>query len=195
MQMQSKIALVVAAAIAAAFMMPENLEAQRRRKVVVRRGPVVRTTVVLRPGHPIARSVNRTVVIHPARTVVAVRAPLVFLPLVAFTAVAISLPPKDRLVWQDTDTIDKEEDWTDSNFGVRQRGDALMLDIDGRAQLDFAEVTFENGNVQVVDFNERVQERGLIRLLDFADGRRVMTVRLVARSRSDETRFTLYLRK
>jgi hypothetical protein len=174
---------------------PENLEAQRRRTVVVRRGPAVRTKVVVRPGHPIARTLNRTVVIHPARTVVAVHAPLVYLPLVTFAAVAVTLPPRDRMAWQDTEIIREDEGWADCEFGIGHRGDALLLDIDGRAQLDFAEVAFENGNVQVVDFNERQQERGLVRLIDFADGRRVMTVRLVARSKSDETKFTLYLRK
>jgi hypothetical protein len=193
MNLIGRAALAVIFAIV--FAAPPELDAQRRRTVVVRRGPVVRTRIAVRPGHPVARAVNRAVVIHPARTVVAVRAPLVFLPVLAFTAAAIALPPADRLVWQDAETIHEDEGWTDSHFGVDRRGDALLLDIDGRAQLDFAEVTFENGNVQVVDFNEKTHGRGLIRLLDFADGRHVKTVRLVARSRSDTTKFTVYLRK
>lgn len=193
--MKNLVSVALTLAALATLIVPQELNAQRRRTVVVRRGPVVRTRVVVHPGHPIARAVNRTVVVHPARTAIAVRAPLVFLPALTFAAVSVALPPRDRLVWQDTETIHDEEDWTDCSFGVGERGDALLLDIDGRAQLDFAEVTFQNGNVQVVDFNEHIRERGLIRLLDFADGRRVMTVRLLARSRSDETRFTLYLKK
>mgnify|MGYP000899917726 CR=1 FL=1 len=193
--MNQLISFVLTLSLISCVFTPGELNAQRRRTVVVRRGPVVRTRVVVRPGHPIARALNRTVVIHPARTVVAVRAPLLFLPVVTFAAVAAAIPPADRMAWQDSEIIRDDEDWTDCNFGVGHRGDALFLDIDGRAQLDFAEVTFENGNVQVVDFNERQQERGLVQLLDFADGRRVMTVRLVARSKSDETKFTLYLRK
>jgi hypothetical protein len=175
---------------------PSELAAQRRRRtVVVRRGPIVRTRVVIRPGHPIARAINRTVVVHPMRTRVVVGAPLVFMPLVVWNPLVVTLPPRDRLVWQDVETIDEEEGWVDSNFGIDARGDALYLEIDGRAKLDFAEVTFQNGNVQVVDFNEKARGKGLYRLLDFADGRHVSTVRLVAKSESEETKFTVYLKK
>jgi hypothetical protein len=183
-------------ALIAAMFTPSELDAQRRRRtVVVRRGPIVRTRVVIRPGHPIGRAMNRTVVVHPMRTRVVVGAPLVFLPLVVWNPLVVTLPARDRLVWQDVETIDEDEEWVDSNFGVDGRGDALYLEIDGRAKLDFAEVTFENGNVQVVDFNEKTHGKGLYRLLDFADGRRVMTVRLVAKSESEETKFTLFLKK
>jgi hypothetical protein len=183
-------------ALVAGIFVPGELDAQRRhRTVVVRRGPVVRTRVVVRPGHPITRSVTRTVVVRPARRTIVVGAPIVWLPVLAFTAAVVTLPERDRLVWQDTETIDEDEDWVDCNFGVDARGDALYLNVDGRAELDFAEVTFENGHTQVVDFNEKTYNNGTYRLLDFADGRKVMTVRLLAKSKSEETQFTVYLRK
>lgn len=183
---------LVAAALATLFVHPEELSA---RKVVVRRGPVRRTTVVVHPGHPIRRSVTRTVVVRPARTRVIVAAPLVFLPAVVWGAAIVSLPPRDRLIWEDTESIERDEDWVDSNFGVDRRGDALFLRIDGRAHLDFAEVTFENGNVQVVDFSDRVYKSGIYELLNFADGRHVKTVRLLAKSETRKTKFTVYMRK
>lgn len=175
---------------------PEDADAQRRpRRVVVRRGPVKRTTIVVRPGHPIRRVLPRTVVLRPARVSVVVRAPLVFRPAILWAPVVIAtLPAPDRLLWEDAEIIAKDEEWVDSNFGVDQRGTALLLDLDGRAQLSFAEVTFENGDVQVVDFNETTHPRGLYTLLDFADGRRVMTVRILARSETPETTMTVYLR-
>jgi len=164
--------------------------AQRRRRVVVRP-----TRVVIRPGHPIRRAVNRNVIVRvPARAVV-VSAPLVFLPVIAFTtvAVAVTLPPKDRLLWQDSETIDKDEDWVESNFGIDERGTALYMDITGRAELDFADITFENGDVQVVDFNEKTYSTGLLRILDFPGRRNVKTVRLVARAKSNNAVFRMYL--
>ena len=85
-------------ALIAALFTPSELDAQRRRAIVVRRGPVVRTRVILRPGHPIARAINRSVVIHPMRTSVIVGAPLVFLPVFAWTASVVTLPARDRLV-------------------------------------------------------------------------------------------------
>ena len=73
------------------------------------------------------------------------------------------------------------------------RGGALYLDVQGRAQLNFAEVVFANGQAQVVDFQDRVHGSGLYRLLDFADGRHVKTVRVLARSKSPETKLTVYM--
>ena len=166
----------------------------QRRKVVVRRGPVRRTTIVVRPGHPIRRVLPATVVVRPARTAVVVRAPLVFLPALVWTPRVVVLPARDQLIWEDTETIEKDEEWVDSNFGVDRRGTSLYLQVDGRAKLNFAEVTFENGDVQVVDFDEKTHDQGLYELLDFKNGRRVMTVRLLARSETPETTFKVYLR-
>ena len=169
--------------------------AQRRRPVVVRRGPVRHTTIVVRPGHPIRRVLPATVFLRPARRAVVVRAPLVFLPALIWAPAVVVLPARDHLVWEDSETLAKDEDWVDANFGVDQSGNALLLKVDGRAKLSFAEVTFENGNVQVVDFNDGTHGDGLYDLLDFRDGRRVMTVRILARSESPETVLSVYLRK
>jgi hypothetical protein len=135
------------------------------------------------------------VVVRPARRPVAVRAPLVWLPSLAWTASVVSLPSRERLAWQDTETIENDEGWVDTNFGIDSSGNALFLEINGRAELNFAEVTFSNGNVQVVDFNEKTHGSGIYKLLDFADGRHVMTVRLLAMSKSDETKLAVYLSK
>ena len=172
----------------------EDAAGQRPRKVVVRRGPVKRTTVVVRPGHPIRRVLPAAVVVRAARTTVVVRRPLVWLPALVWAPVVVTLPARDRLVWEDSETIDQDEEWVDANFGVDRPGEALLLEVDGKARLNFAEVTFENGDVQVVDFDEKTHDKGLYQLLDFKDGRRVMTVRLLARSETPATTFRVYLR-
>lgn len=176
-----------------ALFVPEVAVAQRpRRRVVVRRP---RTRIVVHPRHPIRRAAALNVVVHPPRRVVAVTAPLVFLAAVASTAVAVSLPPRERLVWQDTETFDREEEWAEANFGVDDRGDALFLEVDGRVRLNFADVTFDNGEVQVVDFDERLQGSGVYGLYNFPGVRHVKTVRLVARAESDEATLRLYLNR
>jgi hypothetical protein len=118
---------------------------------------------------------------------------LTFLPVVMWPATIVALPARERLLWQDSETIEREEEWVDCNFGVDSRGRALFLEIGGTAQLNFAEVTFENGQVQVVDFEDRPRNTGIYQLLDFADGRRVMTVRLLAKSESDQAKLTVYM--
>jgi hypothetical protein len=165
---------------------------QRRRAVVVRRP---HTTLVVRRGHPIHRVLPAAVIVHPARVAVAMRAPLLFLPALAWTAAVVTLPPRERLVWQDTEAITKDEGWVDTNFGIDGVGDALFLDINGKAKLNFAEVTFANGNVQVVDFNEKTHKSGIYKLLDFNGDRHVMTVRILTKSESDSTRLAVYLGK
>ena len=165
---------------------------QRRRTVVVRHP---HTTLVVRTGHPIRRVLPAAVVVHPARTVVAVRAPLVFLPALAWTAAVVTLPVRERLVWQDAESVTKDEDWVDTNFGINASGDALYLDINGKARLNFAEITFANGHVQVVDFDDKSHKSGVYKLLDFRDDRHVMTVRILLKSEADSTRLAVYLSK
>lgn len=164
----------------------------QRRRVVVRPASHPVRVAVVRPEHPIQRALP-AVVVRPAHKTVVVRAPLVYLPAVAWRSSVVTLPARERLVWQDSETIARDEGWVDSNFGIDASGNALFLDIDGRVKLNFAEVTFSNGNVQVVDFNENTRGSGVYKLLDFADGRRVSTVHILAKSESDETKLALYL--
>lgn len=168
----------------------ESVAGQRRRAVVRR---PVRTRLVVRPRHPIRRVLPGAVVIRPARRTVVVNRPLVFLPPVGWTPTVTTLPAGDRLAWQDSETIESDEGWVDSNFGVDESGNALFLDINGRTALSFAEVTFANGNVQVVDFNDQVHGNGLYRLLDFSDGRHVKTVRILAKTEVDKSKMVVYL--
>lgn len=170
---------------------PELSSAQRRR-VVVRR-PVARTKLVVRRGHPIRRALPGAVAVRAARRPVIVKAPLVYAPALTWTRAVAPLPPSNRLVWQDSETITRDEEWVDTNFGIDSPGNALFLDISGTARLSFAEITFANGGVQVVDFSEVTQGSGVYKLLDFVDGRHVSTVRLLAKSESDETKLTVYL--
>ena len=194
-------------AILVTLLAPQSAAGQKRRvvvrpnKVVVRpnkvivRRPITHTRLVVHRAHPIRRVLPTSVVVRTARRVVGVGAPLVFLPRMAWTPTLVTIPQADRLVWQDTESIARDEGWVDTNFGVDASGNALFLDIDGRTDLNFAEVTFANGNVQVVDFNERAYGTGVYKMMDFADGRHVKTVRMLARSASDETRLAVYLSK
>jgi hypothetical protein len=187
------LASIISTTLAALLLCSTDLSAQRRR-VVVRRAPVRRTTIVVRPGHPIHRVLPTTVVVRPARTTVVVGRPLRYLPLVVWHPAVVALPPRERLLWQDSEDLAKEDEWTDLNFGVDKRGGALFLNIEGQSQLNFAEVTFDNGDVQVVDFEDKEQKAGVYQVLDFADGRIVKTVRVLAKSNTDESTLTLYLR-
>lgn len=191
------------ALLLAALVAPESLAGQRRRvvvrparpaRVVVRR-PVAHTRLVVRNGHPIRRVLPTTVVVRPARKVVTLNAPVVYLPSRTWNATVVSLPSSERLVWQDSEDIHSDEGWVDTNLGVDGTGNALFIKIDGLAQLSFAEVVFGNGSVQVVDFNDSAQRAGVYNLLDFSNGRHVNAVRLLAKSNSDDSKLTVYLSK
>src|SRR3954464_2937203 len=123
-----------------------------RVRVVHTRGHRVRVTV--RPGFPLRRTLPEVVV----RPGVAFRvAPRVYLAPVVFTAAVVaSLPPAGSRVWNDSAVIEREEGWTEFTMNVDRRGSGLILQIDkGAAQISFAEVVFENGDTQVVDFNDK----------------------------------------
>ena len=162
-----------------------------QRRVVVKRNRVV----VTRPGHPIRRTLPPAVIVRPARTRVVFGSALIFLPAVVWTAAVVSLPARDRLVWQDSESFNKDEDWVESNFGIDTQGNALYFELDGRAELNYADVTFNNGEVQSVDFEEKVRTPGTYRLLDIANGRHVKTVKILARARTEHAKITVFMAK
>ena len=189
--------VVTVAVIAAATLLstlPTDASSATRRRVV-RRGPHHRTVVVVHRGWPLRRA-HHVVVVRPARVAVRV-APAVFLAPVVFTPVIVAARPVgDVLAWEDAETLDKEEDWTEFTLNADSRGRKLYIEISaGRAQIDWAEIVFENGDTQVVDFAEKTHKPGLYSLFDFRDGRRVDHVRMVARAKSDESKITLLMEK
>lgn len=190
--------LVVFAALALQTAAPAfvpNAEAARRR-VVVRKGPR-RTTVVVHKGFPLRRR-TRMVVVHPARVAVRV-APARYLSPVVFAGVVVAArerPRHDAFVWEDDETLTKSEGWTDFTLNCDARGGKLWLEVaTGKVGADWAEVVFENGDTQVVDFKGKTHGPGLYTLVGFEDGREVDHIRMIARARSDETRLVLRMQK
>ena len=97
-------------------------------------------------------------------------------------------------VWRDAELLGREDGWTEFTLNVDRRGSGLLLEIDkGPAEISFAEVVFDNGEAQVVDFNDRRHSQGLYTLLDFKDGRKVDHVRLVAKAANATTEISLQL--
>ena len=191
-------AAIVLLAGAVLLLAPAGAVGQKRRTVVVHpaRHPVrVRHALVVHPGHPIHRLLPREVVVRPARRTVVVRAPLRYLPALTWRAAFVTLPPRERIVWHETETIARDEEWVDTNYGIDASGSALYLDMSGKTRLNFAEVTFDDGHVQVVDFNEETHEPGTYKLLDVNANQHVATVRIVAKSESDDSKLTVHLSK
>ena len=180
-------------------------------RFVAPRPPVVvnRRPVVIHPGRPLTRP-PRPVIVRPPRVSVRVRIePRVFLPPIVFGGVVVSHRyergyrygterwySRDNLVWQDSETLYREDDWTEFTLDCNVRGAKIWFEVlEGRVQADWAEVVFVNGEVQVVEFPERTLGPGLYELLDFRDGRRVDYVRIVAQATSREARLTLWMER
>ena len=181
--------IVAILAVAATLSITAGAQAARVR-VVRTRGARVRVTV--RPGFPIRR-VLPEVVIRPG---VAFRvAPRVYLAPVVFTAAVVaSLPPASARAWSDTTTIEREDGWTEFTMNVDRRGTGLLLQIDrGTAQISFAEIVFENGDTQIVDFNDKTHAKGVYSFLDFKDGRKVDHVRVVAKADTELSEISMFL--
>ena len=156
-----------------------------------------RTTVVVHRGWPLVRPA-RVVVVRPA--VIAVRVtPRVYLRPVLWTSIAVTAataPAPAMLAWTDGATLAENDDWTEFTLNVDQRGHRLWYEVtNGEVQADWAEVVFANGETQVVDFAEHTQGPGLYPLLDFANGRRIDHVRIVARATTPDAHVVLRLEK
>lgn len=173
-----------------------------RPPVVVKRGPAV-----VHRSWPLKRA-PRAVIVRPPRGRVRVRVePRLFLPAIVFGGVVVSHRyerryrddrgySRDGLAWQDGETLYREDEWTEFTLDCNARGAKLWFEVlEGRVQVDWAEVVFDNGEVQVVEFPERSLRVGLYELLDFRDGRRVDYVRMVAKATSSEAQLTLWLER
>ena len=167
----------------------------RARRVVVKEHPrAKRTVVVVRRGWPIRRTLP-LVIVRPARAAFRV-APAVYLAPVLWRPVVVPRPEDDALIWEDGETLYKNEDWTEFTLNAEARGSRLFLEVaSGKVQLEFGEVVFENGDTRVVDCQGNARDQGLYPLLDFKDGRTVDHVRLVARAKSDQARIILRMEK
>lgn len=186
--MRKRIALAL---LTAALLIPGAERAEAARVRVVKTRHTTRVRVTTRPGFPLHRTLP-TVVVRPGVVRVA---PRVYLAPVVFGAVVVaSLPPANVRSWTGEAEIDRDEGWTDFTLDIDRRGSQLLLDIDrGAAQISFAEVVFDNGETQVVDFNDSIHARGTYNLLDFRNGRKVDHVRVVAKADTNESTIRLYL--
>jgi hypothetical protein len=160
-----------------------------------RRRPPRRTVVVVHKGFPIRRPL-RSVVIHPIRRPFRV-APRLFLPLVFWAPVLVAVPPAANLiVWEDAENLASEEDWTEFTLNCENTGAKLWMQVvSGNVRFDWAEVVFGNGEAQVVDMGENIREPGYYLVLDFANGRMVDHVRVLAKSETAESRVALKMQK
>lgn len=160
-----------------------------------RRRPPRRTVVVVHRGFPLKRPL-RNVVVRPVRRPFRI-SPARFLPAVFWAGVVVaSLPARDVLIWEDSDTLSRDEEWTEVGLNCENSGTRIWLEVAaGTARFDWAEVVFENGDAQVVDMKEWERGPGFYELLNWAGVRRVDHVRLVARAATPEARIVLRLEK
>lgn len=184
---------ILVLAVCGAHMLTVPAEAKR----VARPGQPRRTVVVVSPGWPLQRSL-RAAVLHPARMSVQATSTTFLAPLMFFgaTIAAASAPSRDEIVWEDGETLSKNEEWTVFTLGCDTNGRQLWLQIpSGRMQFDWAEVVFDNGDAQVVDFAEKTFGPGMYSLFDAVRGRKVDHVRVLARAKSDEAKVMLQMQK
>lgn len=164
-----------------------SMAGQRRRHV--------RRTVVVHRGFPLRRPL-RVVYVRPLVRPYRLQ-PRVFLPLVLWAGTTSpAIYERGLIVWEDSQTLMEEEDWSEVGFLCDNTGRKLWLEVaSGEVRFDWAEVVFENGEAQVVEMKEFARGPGLYPLLDFPGVRKVDHVRLVAMAESPEARVVLKIQK
>lgn len=220
MKLTRHLTLLVLFGVGLGLSTPEFAAAQMGgRRPFPGRGPLIappgvarraRVPVVIHPRSTLRRA-PRPVVVRPRSVVRPLIAPRLFLPPIVFGGTLVIERhgrryrhddgdrrgySRDNLVWRGTETLYREDEWTEFTLDCNARGTMLWFEVrSGRVQVDWAEVVFENGEVQVVEFPERAMGRGIYELLDFRDGRRVDYVRMVAQTTSREAQLTLWLER
>jgi hypothetical protein len=180
---------IASALFAATLVLPFASTSQAARVRI--RTNSVRVHVNVHAGFPIRR-VLPEVIVRPAG-VIRVE-PRAYIAPIAFREVIVTAPRPERRVWTASESLARGDGWTDFTLDVDRRGSGLLLQVDrGAARISFAEVVFENGETQVVDFNDRVERRGTYSLLDFRDGRKVDHVRVVASAAGRQADLRLHL--
>jgi hypothetical protein len=178
------------ASLALVALLGSSLSEAATRVRVVHHGP--RTKVVVHRGFPLRRPLPHVFVVAPRVRVRVV--PALFLPAIVWAPVVVAAAAASELAWEDSQELTGANGWTDFTLSADARGRKLFIEVGpGSVRLNFAEVVFENGDTQVVDFTEQVRLPGLYLLLDFADGRKVDHVRAVAQAESETARVSLRL--
>ena len=179
--------LIVTGFLAVAALVVASADAATRVRVV-HHGHTTR--IVVHRGFPLVRPLPMVVVMRP-RVAIGI-APLRYLPPVVWAPVVVAAPAATELAWEDAQDLTAENGWSDFSLVANQTGRKLFLEVaQGVVSLNFAEVVFANGDTQVVDFAEHPRDPGVYSLLDFADGRKVDHVRMVARADSGNARVVL----
>ena len=155
------------------------------------RGRAARHVVVVHDDFPLHRTWPTVLDRRPG---VAIRvAPRTFTPALVWNA-TLAVPPSDNAtMWNDAETLDPDDDWTETVFDVNDPGSRLVIGIDGQVALDWAEIVFSDGSTQVIDFKVRTATSGLYALLDFGEIRRVDHIRVMALALSPSAAVTLRL--
>ena len=157
------------------------------KKVFITGSGSKRARVVVHRSFPVRRAWP-AVIVRPSR--VAIIRPAVFIAPILWRPVVVGVPSHKRVVWTGHETLRRGENWVEFNVPCGRRGDSMFMVIDGKAQLEFAEVVFGNGDALVVDFRTVAFSSGHYALVNFTDGRQVDHVRVVGRSLAPTTSLT-----
>ena len=176
-----------------------------------------RAPVVTYPGWPLKVAPRPVIVRPPQVDVRPLVPPQMFLPPVVFGGVVVGNRherrddrgrdrgrdrsrdrgygySRDSLVWQDHVSLYAKDDWTEFSLGCNALGAKLWYEVlVGRVQADWAEVVYENGEAQVVEFPKHTLGPGMYVLLNIGEGRRVDHIRMVAKTTSHEARLRLWM--
>ena len=131
-------------AVAAALAAKTVVQSSPSKTAVLTASGGKRTRVVVHRSFPIRRTWP-VVVVRPTR--VAIVRPAVFIAPVLWRPVVVGVPSYKQVVWARSETLRRAESWTEFTVPCGRRGDSMFMMIDGKAQFEFAEIVFGNGEV------------------------------------------------
>ena len=102
-------------------------------------------------------------------------------------------PSRDRSRRSISERLDADLGWQQVNFESNAHASELYLDVlQGRVQLDRAEIVFRNGQHVTIDLNNRMRDRGRVQLARFDNVRNIDRVIVTARAKTENARIGLW---
>ena len=100
----------------------------------------------------------------------------------------LGVPVENISPLPNSEALEREQGWRDLVLGVRDEGEGVYLEVQGRIQFDSAEIRLGDGTTRTVDLDHAVRGHGLYLLKDLGGMTAVDAVLLRACARSGEAR-------
>lgn len=99
-----------------------------------------------------------------------------------------------RTIWHRGETLRKDNDWVESTYSVEKEGRRLILAVQGRVEVQSAQVELADGQVRPLQLRRQPYGDGEYLLLDFGTPQLVQSITVTGRTPLSKSAYSVQLR-